>query len=277
MKRLGAVATILAASGCAVLLAIDGDYAVGNTRDASPGDAGGDGDAGAREGGTGFCATYDSSAAELFCDDFDEGNPLGSGWSYSYAPDGAAMGLDFDAAVSPPASVQIVTQPAGAFVFLGRTSSIPLTERVAVQADIRVDDYADASFETFSVLDISATSSSGYQSAYLYVGPQGARVWEAFSKPDGGGYAQTGTGLTEFLIRDVWTRVRLEIDPVAQTLTFFLDGKAVDKHPLAYPWPVGATVDVAAGSHWAALDGDGGFLLVGRRRFHVDNAVMEVK
>lgn len=264
-------------TGCAALLSIDGDYVVGadaSTDAAKPDGAKSD----ASVGPPGFCDLWKADASEVFCDDFDEATVVGAGWSGTDIPPEASIAFDREAGATGPPSVAMTTQPAGAFVSLTRSVTTPAQERIAVQASIRVDDYAKGSIdETFSILSVTVTSPDAEFTAFLYVGPQGARLSESRTPADGGARTDKDYSLAQFFIANVWTLARIEIDLVAQTVTVRFDGKQVAQRPVSFPWPKGQVARIAVGSEWAATGSDGGYLTVGVRRFHVDDAILEVK
>jgi hypothetical protein len=277
VKRPAMFAAIAAVSGCTALLGIDKDYTLAdggieagidvkaNDVQVEVGtDAAADGPALRR------CQVLQASdAAPVFCDDFDDGTPFGSKWSQLVNQPPWFVGLAFDASVSPPASLfGIADIDASVQAGLHEAFVSPASTLVAVEGDVRLDQFSGPTSYAFTPLEIGLELSAMPQwRARLDVYPDHCEL-EEFEWQTDGGFGFDFNALSQHLSAGTWTHIRIEVLLPTHTTNVYFDGTVVLAHISKFQWMPGHAPMASAGM----LESRWGF--VGPWKFHVDNVAV---
>jgi len=268
-------------AGCTTLLGIDKDYvevpgdagATDGTAESAPPDGAFDAPPvsdGSVDAGAGFCAKL--SPKPTFCDDFDLGNPIGTGWSNISQCIGCIVAIDNDASVSPPSSVLTANTPDANFTeaYLKKVLVTPSTQLIVAQADVRMEKAPPDPGSAECPLELGITTASGEWRARLLAYPAKAEL-EEFELGADASNTWDWAGLAQYLTLKTWVRVRIEVDLVALTSTVYFDGnKVLAAHPLRFKWKSGSA-HVAAGAVLYRWTWSGSW------SFRVDNVILDAK
>jgi hypothetical protein len=291
VKRWMVVSAIGLVSGCSSLLGFDKDYTLDvdaatdapssndATKDvqftdapADAGDANADADADAGPALRQCQILMASDAAPIFCDDFDDGTPLGANWTQLVNQAPWSLSLASDASVSAPMSLSgFADLDASPQAALHEGFVNPAAKFVAVEADARWDEFSGPTNYAFSPLEVGLSFSSTPQwRARLDIYPDHAEI-EEFEWQSDGGFGFDFNALTKNLVIGQWTHVRIQADLTTHTITVMFDGALVLNHVSKYQWLPNQLPYASTGmllSRW-------GF--VGPWRFHVDNVAIYAK
>jgi hypothetical protein len=290
VKRWIVAGAIVVVSGCTSLLGFDKDYTLGDvdagndspspndatndaqSTDAPTSDAGADADADAAPKLRQCEILMASDAAPIFCDDFDDGTPLGANWTQLVNTPPWSLSIVADASVSSPNSISgLADTDAATQAALHQGFVATASKFVAVEADVRWDQFSGQTNWAMSPLEVGMTTSNNPQwRARLDIYPDHAEL-EVFEGQADGGFGFDFNALTKNLVLGQWTHVRIQVDLTTRTVTVMFDNTLVLSHVSKYQWLPGHTPFASAGmlySRW-------GFL--GPWRFHVDNVAIYAK
>ncbi len=289
MRRRFVALFVLGASGCTALLGIDKDYTLGDLdgatdsnpsdapiasdggdagKDVSSADADADADAGPSLRECQLLAQTD--AAPAFCDDFDEGQQLGAKWTQTVLQAPWTLAVVYDASVSSPASIAgVANYDASAQAGLHEALVLPANTLIAVEADVRLDQYSGPTGYAFTPLEVGLELSSTPQwRARLDIYTDHAEL-EDFEWQADGGYGFDFITLSQNLQLGVWTHVRIQVNLTNHTSSVYFNGAPVLlNHVSKYQWLPGHAPMASAGM----LESRWGF--VGPWGFHVDNVAV---
>ncbi|GAC1543316.1 MAG: hypothetical protein NVS3B10_31530 [Polyangiales bacterium] len=250
--RAATVATVAAlAPGATVALALVGThcyfvspYADLTSGSAPDGDAGGSGDA---RGGQ-FCKRL--APTPTFCRDFDEGEPVGTGFTFVGASPGGTLDVDPAVSVSSTSSLHCaVPATAGGGPLEYVAEDVVVTRSLHVELDALADGLGSATDEV-TLLAISGHDAAGVQRSLLYYTTRTGAELEEESTPPFMNWPKPLPAPPEL---GKWTHYALDLvlagDAPAR-VTLAVDGKKVlDDAALGQPWPAGG-YRVSFGLSW---------------------------
>ena len=194
---------------------------------ASGGGAGGSG----ASGGSGFCATQTGVA---LCKDFDDGKPLGFGFTGVDLASPSTLELDPFSALSPPQAMKSTvlegTPDADSYAYAYFDPPDQKAKLVTLSFDILVDITGIAQSADVATITVDPNGKRHSMAFELYA--QGARIELAYPGPTGGtDYKEAG--LTAFPIKDKWSRVSIHMNRTSPpSVSVSVDGASAGSMPL---------------------------------------------
>jgi hypothetical protein len=269
VKRAFVVLAALGVAACTALLGIDKDYRVsaseaGLDATACPTCDGGPLPDGNIDDGGGAEASSPCAQMHSFCDDFDK-NPLGIGWTGTYAGAYAKLGIENTAFVSPPNGLSCET-PNSKDAANDPASEAKLVRMVlgkfnqlTVDVDIRIDAASSDPNLTTELVGVAMVSQNNNPNWHVVLHHYSTRlqvVEEHFGYPDGG-YDYLYNDLPQSFVIGQWTHVRMEVAPSgAKThARVFIGGQKVFDQDLVEVWGKDTKAEVQIGTYsmwWGA-------------------------
>jgi hypothetical protein len=233
-------------------------------------DAGGGG--GGSDAMLGYCASL--TPAPMFCDDFDEGKPLGSGWTRMTINDLGTMALDTTYVHSGTTSVRhAFTDHSGTMVTAARLElDLPgTTSMVTWSFDLYIDVRPTTGGGQIEIADVALHTASGdfFNDLMLNVGGASDYYHEEFEPSGGSGTFMSGDQLFPSLQSGHWYHIVMAIDLSAASYQLSIDGTAVAVGAARFAISPG-TVSVHDGFDWVSNTVSGWTI-------HTDNVAVDAR